>query len=62
MVPYLLSYAILSSTVKMYVRVGYRYDRTQKQIMSYLNHINMLENLHLMVVQIVFETYGKSTL
>lgn len=61
MVPYLLSYAILSSTVKMYVSVGYRYDRTQKQ-MSYLNHINMLENLHLMVVQIVFETYGKSTL
>lgn len=31
MVPYLLSYAILSSTVKMYVRVGYRYDRTQKK-------------------------------
>lgn len=61
MVPYLLSYAILSSTVKMYVRVGYRYDRTQKQ-MSYLNHINMLENLYLTVVQIVFETYGKSTL
>lgn len=61
MVPYLLSYAILSSTVKMYVRVDYRYDRTQKQ-MSYLNHIIMLENLHLTVVQIVFETYGKSTL
>lgn len=61
MVPYLLSYAILSSTVKMYVRVDYRYDRTQKQ-MSYLNHIIMLENLHLTVVQIVFENYGKSTL
>lgn len=61
MVPYLLSYAILSSTVKMYVRVDYRYDRTQKQ-MSYLNHIIMLENLHLTVVQIVFETYGKSNL
>lgn len=56
MVPYLLSYAILSSTVKMYVRVGYRYDRTQKQKMSYLNHINMLENLHLTVMQIVSET------
>lgn len=55
MVPYLLSYAILSSTVKMYVRVDYRYDRTQKQ-MSYLNHINMLENLHLTVMQIVSET------
>lgn len=61
MVPYLLSYAILSSTVKMYVRVGYRYDRAQKK-MSYLNHINMLENLHLTVVQVVFETYVKSTL
>lgn len=57
MVPYLLSYAILWSTVKMYryVRVYYSYDRTQKQ-MSYMNHINMLENLHLTVVQIVFET------
>lgn len=61
MVPYLLSYAILSSTVKMYVRVGYRYDRAQKK-MSYLNHIDTLENLHLTVVQVVFETYVKSTL
>lgn len=58
MVPYLLSYAILSSTVKMYVRVDYRYGRTQKQ-MSYLNHINTFENLHLTVVQVVFETYSK---
>lgn len=42
----------------MYVRVDYRYDRTQKQ-MSYLNHIDTFENLHLTVMQVVFETYGK---
>lgn len=42
----------------MYVRVDYRYGRTQKQ-MSYLNHINTFENLHLTVVQVVFETYSK---
>lgn len=49
MVLYLLSYVILSSIVKMYVRVGYRYDRILKK-MSYLNYINMLENFYLMVV------------
>lgn len=42
----------------MYVRVDYRYGRTQKQ-MSYLNHIDTLENLHLTAAQVVFETYGK---